>query len=114
MKIEVNNQGYYVSFPELTHTLDNKESNARTILCSIKKIREDGSLKAVSTTGATCLNKQYVRTVSERTALLQAMKRLGWDKATRTLVWDQYFLSSRRRRKLVGLEMLNLDKLQTA
>lgn len=113
MKITLKNQEYYVNFPEVSTAIDSQKSNARAILCNIKNVREDGKTNRVSSAVAICLKKQFVRTVTEKAALASAMKRAGWDRATRTLVWEAYLTSSSKRRKLIGLKVVPVNKLET-
>lgn len=100
MKVTINNQEYYISFPETTHYVQALATTSRSIGCNIRKSNQKDEVKA-SAISYTYYKDRFVRTIGERVALKKAMVIMNWSKSERTEVWNAYLNSSRKRRKLV-------------
>ena len=100
MKVTINNQEYYISFPETTNYVEGPITTSRSIGCNIKKSNQKDKVEA-ATVSYTYHKDRFVRTTGEKLALAKAMTIMNWSKSERTEVWNAYLNSSRRRRKLV-------------
>ena len=100
MKLSIQNQDYFVSFPEVTDKIHaEQEPKVRNIACNIRKWGEKDIV--VSKISKPYKKDNLVKTIAEKNAFAKCMKVLEWDKTTRTEAWKQYFASSVNRTKLV-------------
>lgn len=117
MKVKIQNQEYLISFPEITdymhsslNTEDAPISSDRGISCNIRFARDK---KLMSRGKSFCHWKdRFIRTVGEKKALARAMESMGWNKEERTLVWNTYLHSSRKRRKLINAQKVEEQELE--
>lgn len=111
MKVTIQNQDYYISFPEATNHVVAPMSVTRSILCNVRKVDQKDKVVA-SALSYTHKNDRYIRVVGEKKALERALIILEWNKEDRTTVWNAYLASSKKRRRLVG-NRLQVEQAQT-
>lgn len=100
----INAERYSQSFP-------GHRPEGRVVMCHIRQVVA-GEVELVSVTRAECSVKDtYIKTVGEKIALARGLENLGFSKEERSEIWEQYFLSSRKRLKIIvgkeGLEYLD-------
>ena len=131
MKTTINNNPVFISFPDI-HVNQNKEKQSYrleylissgfpalayteglkgTVYCIIKNESGDTIASGV----AHCSPRDsYTKTIGEKKALARALQSMGsMGKHARKVVWDDYFVSSTKRRKFHAAYLAKKEELVT-